>query len=215
MFNRCADERPIAKYQRPTVIAVIDYGAGNLRSVTNVLDLLQAEYRVVRDAASISEASKVLLPGVGHFGQLSSAIDQLDLRSALINSIRSGIPYLGICLGMQVLFSGSDESPESKGLGIFDASVHKFESSERVPHMGWNTLESQGPSLLVNASQVRERAYFAHSYYCPAVPSTTFTCEYGSVFSAVVEHNNVFGVQFHPEKSAQFGVGVIRKFVGL
>ena len=197
------------------MIAVIDYGAGNLRSVTNVLDLLQAEYRVVRDAASISEASKVLLPGVGHFGQLSSAIDQLDLRSALINSIRSGIPYLGICLGMQVLFSGSDESPESKGLGIFDASVHKFESSERVPHMGWNTLESQAPSVLVEASQVRERAYFAHSYFCPVVPSTTFTCEYGSVFSAVVEHNNVFGVQFHPEKSAQFGVGVIQKFVGL
>jgi imidazole glycerol phosphate synthase glutamine amidotransferase subunit len=215
MFNRCADERPIAKYQRSTVIAVIDYGAGNLRSVTNVLDLLQAEYRVVRDAASISEASKVLLPGVGHFGQLSSAIDQLDLRSALIKSIRSGIPYLGICLGMQVLFSGSDESPESKGLGIFDASVHKFESSERVPHMGWNTLESQAPSVLVEANQVQEHAYFAHSYFCPVVPSTTFTCEYGSVFSAVVEKDNVFGVQFHPEKSAQFGVGVIRKFVGL
>jgi imidazole glycerol phosphate synthase glutamine amidotransferase subunit len=197
------------------VIAVIDYGAGNLRSVTNVLDLLQAEYQVVCDASSISEASKVLLPGVGHFGQLSSAIDQLDLRSALINSIRSGIPYLGICLGMQVLFSGSDESPESKGLGIFDASVHKFESSERVPHMGWNTLESQTPSALIEVDQVRERAYFAHSYFCPVVPATTFTCEYGSVFSAVVEHNNVFGVQFHPEKSAQFGVGVIRKFVGL
>ena len=197
------------------MIAVIDYGAGNLRSVTNVLNLLQAEYQVVCDASSISEASKVLLPGVGHFGQLSSAIDQLDLRSALINSIRSGIPYLGICLGMQVLFSGSDESPESKGLGIFDASVHKFESSERVPHMGWNTLESQAPSVLVEASQVQERAYFAHSYFCPVVPSTTFTCEYGSVFSAVVEENNVFGVQFHPEKSAQFGVGVIQKFVGL
>jgi imidazole glycerol-phosphate synthase subunit HisH len=197
------------------VIAVIDYGAGNLRSVTNVLDLLQAEYQVVRDASSISEASKVLLPGVGHFGQLSSAIDQLDLRSALIDSIRSGIPYLGICLGMQVLFSGSDESPESKGLGIFDASVHKFESSERVPHMGWNTLESQAPSVLVEANQAQEHAYFAHSYFCPVVPYTTFTCEYGSVFSAVVEENNVFGVQFHPEKSAQFGVSVIRKFVGL
>jgi imidazole glycerol phosphate synthase glutamine amidotransferase subunit len=215
MFDRCADERSVAKHKRAAVIAVIDYGAGNLRSVTNVLDLLQAEYQVVCDASSISQASKVLLPGVGHFGQLSSAIDQLDLRSALINSIRSGIPYLGICLGMQVLFSGSDESPKSKGLGIFDASVHKFESSERVPHMGWNTLESQAPSALIEADQVREHAYFAHSYFCPVVPSTTFTCEYGSVFSAVVEHNNVFGVQFHPEKSAQFGVGVIRKFVGL
>ena len=197
------------------MIAVVDYGAGNLRSVTNVLDLLQAKYQVVCDASSITHASKVLLPGVGHFGQLSSAIDRLDLRSALIDSIHSGIPYLGICLGMQVLFSGSDESPESKGLGIFDASVHKFESSERVPHMGWNTLDSQAPSALVEANQVQEYAYFAHSYFCPVVPSTTFTCEYGSVFSAVVEENNVFGVQFHPEKSAQFGVGVIRKFVGL
>ena len=215
MFNRCTDERSVAKHERVAVIAVVDYGAGNLRSVTNVLDLLQAKYQVVCDASSIAGASKVLLPGVGHFGQLSSAIDQLDLRSALINSIRNGIPYLGICLGMQVLFSGSDESPESLGLGIFDASVHKFETSERIPHMGWNTIDSQAPSALIEASQVQERAYFAHSYFCPVVPSTTFTCEYGSVFSAVVEDKNVFGVQFHPEKSAQFGVGVIRKFVGL
>ena len=215
MFDRCADERSVTKHKRAAVIAVVDYGAGNLRSVTNVLDLLQAEYRVVRDASSISQASKVLLPGVGHFGQLSDAINRLDLRSALIDQIGAGIPYLGICLGMQVLFSGSDESPESKGLGFFDASVHKFEISERIPHMGWNTIESQAPSLLVEASHVQERAYFAHSYFCPVVPSTTFTCEYGSVFSAVVEHNNVFGVQFHPEKSAQFGVGVIQKFVGL
>jgi imidazole glycerol phosphate synthase glutamine amidotransferase subunit len=196
------------------VIAVVDYGAGNLRSVTNVLDLLQAEYQVVCDASSIAEASKVLLPGVGHFRQLSSAIDRLDLRSALVDSISAGNPYLGICLGMQVLFSGSDESPESKGLGIFDASVHKFETSERIPHMGWNTIVSQAPSALVEANQ-QEYAYFAHSYFCPVVPSTTFTCEYGSTFSAVVEDNNVFGVQFHPEKSARFGVGVIQKFVGL
>ena len=215
MFNRCTDERSVAKHERVAVIAVVDYGAGNLRSVTNVLDLLQAKYQVVCDASSIAGASKVLLPGVGHFGQLSSAIDQLDLRSALIDSISAGVPYLGICLGMQVLFSGSDESPESLGLGIFDASVHKFETSERIPHMGWNTIDSQAPSALIEASQVQKHAYFAHSYFCPVVPSTTFTCEYGSVFSAVVENKNVFGVQFHPEKSAQFGVGVIRKFVGL
>jgi len=215
MFNRRTDERSVAKHKRVIVIAVVDFGAGNLRSVTNVLDLLQAKYQVVCDASSIAKASKVLLPGVGHFGQLCSAIDRLDLRSALIDSIRSGIPYLGICLGMQALFWGSDESPESKGLGIFDASVRKFESSERIPHMGWNTLESQAPSVLVEANQVQDHAYFAHSYFCPVVPSTTFTCEYGSVFSAVVEDNNVFGVQFHPEKSAQFGVGVIREFVGL
>jgi imidazole glycerol phosphate synthase glutamine amidotransferase subunit len=215
MFNRCTDERSIAKHERVAVIAVVDYGAGNLRSVTNVLDLLQAKYQVVCDASSIAGASKVLLPGVGHFGQLSSAIDQLDLRSALIDSISAGVPYLGICLGMQVLFSGSDESPESLGLGIFNASVHKFETSERIPHMGWNTIESQAPSALVETSQVQEHAYFAHSYFCPVVQSTTFTCEYGSVFSAVVEDKNVFGVQFHPEKSAHFGVGVVRKFVGL
>ncbi len=197
------------------MIAVVDYGAGNLRSVTNVLDLLEAEYQVVHDASSISKAAKVVLPGVGHFGQLSSAIDRLDLRSALLDIISAGTPYLGICLGMQVLFLGSDESLEGKGLGIFKAKVHKFETSERIPHMGWNTIESHAPSQLVEASQVQERAYFAHSYFCPVVPSTTFTCEYGSVFSAVVEDNNVFGVQFHPEKSAQFGVGVIQKFVGL
>jgi len=215
MLYRHADERSVAKHKRVAVIAVVDYGAGNLRSVTNVLDLLRAEYQVVSDASSIVGASKVLLPGVGHFGQLSSAIDRLDLRSVLLDSINGGIPYLGICLGMQVLFSSSDESPESEGLGIFKASVHKFETSERIPHMGWNTIESQAPSALVEASQVEKSAYFAHSYFCPVVPSTTFTCEYGSTFSAVVEHNNVFGVQFHPEKSAQFGIGVIKKFADL
>lgn len=197
------------------MIAVVDYGAGNLRSVTNVLDLLGAKYRVVQDAASLRRASKVLLPGVGHFGQLCNAIDQLDLRSVLIESINSRIPYLGICLGMQVLFTGSDEAPGARGLGVFEASVRKFENSERIPHMGWNTIESQAPSVLVEQSQLQEHAYFAHSYFCPVVSSTTFTCDYGSVFSAVVEDNNVFGVQFHPEKSAQFGVGVIKKFVAL
>lgn len=197
------------------MIAVVDYGAGNLKSVTNVLDLLQADYRVVCDAASIAGASKVILPGVGHFGQLCSALDRLDVRSALLESINNGVPYLGICLGMQVLFKSSDESPGAQGFGIFDECVRKFATAERIPHMGWNTIEQQAQSLLVDATQPQEFAYFAHSYFCPVVHFTTFTTSYDTKFSAIVEQSNVFGVQFHPEKSGQFGFGVLRKFVSL
>lgn len=215
MLDRPSHEGPITKYQRSSVIAVIDYGAGNLKSVTNVLDRIGAQYQVVDDGRSLVGATKILLPGVGHFGQLCDALDKRDLRSTIVDALNSGVAYLGICLGMQVLFTQSEEAEGAQGLSIFEGSICKFDSSERIPHMGWNTLESRTESVLLDTTESEQFAYFAHSYFCPVVDSTTFTTSYDANFSAVIEHNNIFGVQFHPEKSGQLGIDVITKFVGL
>jgi imidazole glycerol phosphate synthase glutamine amidotransferase subunit len=203
------------------VICIVDYGAGNLRSVTNVLDVIGADYKLVNDEAAIRAANKIVLPGVGHFGQLVAALDQLKIRQALIDQIKNGVAYLGICLGMQVLFADSQEASTAKGLGIFSGSVRKFESADRSVHMGWNTLEATAPSQLVkplptdSASDSALFAYYAHSFFCPVVDQTVMTTSYGDQFSAVIEFENVYGVQFHPEKSGDFGRLVMQNFVGI
>lgn len=203
------------------MICVVDYGAGNLRSVTNVLDVIGAKYKLVNDEAAIRAASKIVLPGVGHFGQLATALDQLKIRQALIDQIKNGVAYLGICLGMQVLFADSHEAPTAKGLSIFSGSVRKFESADRSVHMGWNTLEATAPSRLVKSfptdlpSDGELFAYYAHSYFCPVVDQTVMTTSYSDQFSAVIEFENIFGVQFHPEKSGDFGRLVMQNFIGI
>ena len=203
------------------MICVVDYGAGNLRSVTNVLDVIGAEHKLVNDEAAIRAANKIVLPGVGHFGQLATALDQLKIRQALIDQIKNGVAYLGICLGMQILFADSHEASTATGLGILSGSVRKFESADRSVHMGWNTLEVTAPSRLVKplptdspiASELF--AYYAHSFFCPVVDQTVMTTSYGDQFSAVIEFENIFGVQFHPEKSGDFGRQVIQNFVSI
>ena len=203
------------------MICVVDYGAGNLRSVTNVLDVLGAEYKLVSDEVAIRAANKIVLPGVGNFGQLAAALDQLKIRQALIDQIKNGVAYLGICLGMQVLFADSHEAPTAKGLGILSGSVRKFESADRSVHMGWNTLEATAPSRLVkplptdSPSDGELFAYYAHSFFCPVVDQTVMTTSYGDQFSAVIEFENIYGVQFHPEKSGDFGRRVMQNFVGI
>lgn len=208
------------------MISVIDYGAGNLRSVTNVLELLNVDFKLIKDAESIRTATKIILPGVGHFGQLSSALDELKIRDSLHEQIESGVPYLGICLGMQILFENSCEAPQAIGLGLMAGSVMKFEKSERIPHMGWNTLDEVKQSRLIKSALVNSSvsnanthcelfAYYAHSYFCPVVAQTVFTTTYGDQFSAVIESNNIFGVQFHPEKSGDFGRLVMQNFASL
>lgn len=208
------------------MISVIDYGAGNLRSVTNVLELLNVDFKLIKDAESIRTATKIILPGVGHFGQLSSALDELKIRDSLHEQIESGVPYLGICLGMQILFENSCEAPQAIGLGLMAGSVMKFEKSERIPHMGWNTLDEVKQSRLIESVLVNSSvsnanthcelfAYYAHSYFCPVVAQTVFTTTYGDQFSAVIESNNIFGVQFHPEKSGDFGRLVMQNFASL
>lgn len=195
------------------MISVLDYGAGNLRSVANTLDAIGAPYELVRDAASLTRATKIVLPGVGHFGQMMRALDQMDVRGALLDRIGAGVPFFGICLGMQALFTASDEAPEEHGLGIFEGRVQRFVGDFRIPHMGWNSLEVRSSSLLLADAGTSPFVYFAHSYYAPVVAATSATCDYTLPYTAVLEHKNIFGVQFHPEKSAAVGQRIVRSFV--
>jgi imidazole glycerol-phosphate synthase subunit HisH len=194
------------------MIAIFDYGAGNLRSVANTLDELGAAYTIVRDREGLARGDKLILPGVGHFGQMMRALDSLEVRETLLERIRAGVPYLGICLGLQALFERSEEAPEVRGLGLYEGAVRRFPSGARVPHMGWNEVD--GPSRLL-AGLRRPYLYFAHSYYVPLAPVTAATCTYGLPYTAVLEDANVFGVQFHPEKSGPLGLAIMRNFVEL
>jgi imidazole glycerol-phosphate synthase subunit HisH len=196
------------------VIAIFDYGAGNLRSVQNTLEAIGCEYTLVRDAAGLERASKILLPGVGHFGQMMRALDQLEVRDALKDRIAAGVPFLGICLGLQALFDASEEAPEVAGLGIFEGIVRRFPAHARVPHMGWDELELRGQSKLLRGLPANSPfVYFAHSYYAPEGDYASANCTYEVPYTAVLEVGNVYGVQFHPEKSGAVGLAIVRNFV--
>ncbi len=153
------------------MIAIFDYGAGNLRSVQNTLGELGCEYTLVRDSAGLLAATKILLPGVGHFGQMMRALDSLGVRETLVQRIQSGVPFFGICLGMQALFETSEEAPEVRGLAIYPGTVQRFPLDARVPHMGWNELEVRPASKLIHHLNARPYVYFAHSYSCPKTPA--------------------------------------------
>jgi glutamine amidotransferase len=198
------------------MISIIDYGAGNLRSVQNTLAEVGAPYLLVDDLEGVRKATKIILPGVGHFGQMMRALDAMRLRQTLLDRIGAGVPFLGICLGLQALFEGSEESPESPGLGLFRAVVRRFgDDAPRVPHMGWNELEPRKTSRLLEGVGERPYVYFAHSYYAPVVDATAATCNYTIPYTAILESGNVLGVQFHPEKSGPLGLQIMRNFVDL
>jgi imidazole glycerol-phosphate synthase subunit HisH len=190
------------------MIAVYDYGAGNLRSVQNTLAEIGCEHEIVRDAEGLGRASKIILPGVGHFGQMMRS---LTVQETLKDRIAAGVPFLGICLGMQALFEASEEAPECSGLGLFRGVVQRFPAESRVPHMGWDELEVRPGARLVRAGYV----YFAHSYYVPEVDDASAYCTYGVRYTAALEAGNVFGVQFHPEKSGPVGLDIVRRFLEL
>jgi imidazole glycerol-phosphate synthase subunit HisH len=195
------------------VITILDYGAGNLRSVQNTLAEIGAAYELVSDAAGLSRAAKIILPGVGHFGQMMRALDQMQVRDALLERIRAGVPFLGICLGLQALFESSEEAPDERGLGLFPGEIRRFPATARVPHMGWNEIEPRnGAKLLANLAP-HPYLYFAHSYYAPLNDATAATCNYTVPYTAVLETRNIFGVQFHPEKSGPLGLQIVKNFV--
>jgi len=197
------------------VIAILDYGAGNLRSVENTLAHLACPYTLVRDAAGLRDASKIILPGVGHFGQMMRALDSMAVRGALLERIGAGTPFLGICLGLQALFEDSEEAPEARGLAVFPGTVRRFPAEARVPHMGWNEIEARPDSRLVRNLNAQPYVYFAHSYYVPETEKSAATCTYAVRYTAVLESANVFGVQFHPEKSGPVGLRMVRNFLDL
>jgi imidazole glycerol phosphate synthase glutamine amidotransferase subunit len=194
------------------VISVFDYGAGNLQSVQNTLGAIGAEYELIRDAAAVERSHKLILPGVGHFGQLTRALDAMGVRDAIVNRIRVGVPFLGICLGLQALFETSEEAPGERGLGIYPGTVRRFQGNARIPHMGWNSLQRVGESRLLLETGEQPFVYFANSYYCPLIAETSAICEYTRPFTAAVERYNVCGVQFHPEKSGAVGLQIMRNF---
>jgi imidazole glycerol phosphate synthase glutamine amidotransferase subunit len=196
------------------MIAVVDYGAGNLQSVANALDAAGAEYRLVAAVRELQAGDKIILPGVGHFGQMMRALERRGLGAALCESIRGGVPFLGICLGFQALLEASEEAPGVEGLGIWEGTVRRFPAGTRVPHMGWNTIDaaSAKESILLRATPARPHLYFAHSYYVPQGPPTVATCTYAVAFAAVAEAGTIFGVQFHPEKSGPLGVHLLKNF---
>jgi len=197
------------------VIAIFDYGAGNLRSVQNTLGALGWEYTLVRDADGLRQAAKIILPGVGHFCQMMRALDALAVREALLERIRAGVPFLGICLGLQALFETSEEAPEVRGLGVYPGAVRRFPQGARVPHMGWNELELRRDSKLARGLGARPFVYFAHSYYVPDNERAAATCTYEVPYTAVLECGNVYGVQCHPEKSGRVGLQIVRNFLEL
>ena len=197
------------------MITVFDYGAGNLRSVENTLAEIGAEYKQVDDAEGLRQARKIILPGVGHFGQMMRSLDALRVRQTLIERIAAGVPFLGICLGLQALFEDSDEAPEVKGLGLFRGTVRRFPEHARVPHMGWNELEPRQQPRLLQGLSPKPFLYFAHSYYAPVCDATAATCTYEVPYTALLESGNVFGVQFHPEKSGPVGLKIVKNFVEL
>jgi len=194
---------------------IVDYGAGNLRSVQNTLDELGAEYLVTNNPAEVHAATKIILPGVGHFGQMMQAIDQLQLRDALIDRINAAVPFLGICIGLQCLFEASEESPGSRGLAIFPGIVKRFVGAARIPHMGWNSLTRLKPTRLLAGLPEDAFTYFAHSFYAPVNEATAASCTYIQPYSAVLEQDNIHAVQFHPEKSGPVGLHVVQNFLKL
>jgi imidazole glycerol phosphate synthase glutamine amidotransferase subunit len=195
------------------VISILDYGAGNLRSVENTLGAIGAEYELVRDADALRGATKIIFPGVGHFGQMMKALDEMRVREALLDRVRAGVPFLGICLGLQALFESSEEAPEARGLGIFRGRIERFRGKERVPHMGWNSLERARASRLLEGTGDAPYVYFANSFYAPASTEASATCAYGVRFAAAIEHENICAVQFHPEKSGAVGLKMMSNFV--
>jgi len=198
------------------IATLIDYGAGNVTSVARALCRLGAEVRTTNEPEEITTATCLILPGVGHCAALLNSLDAHGLRQPLITAMSRGIPFLGVCLGLQVLYQTSAEAPELHGLSLLHGHVAQLPHNVKLPHMGWNQLRPLRDGRLLNGIPAEAYFYFAHSYAAPAGgPATAATCAHGQEFTAVLETEHIFGVQFHPEKSGAAGAKLLDNFLRL
>lgn len=196
------------------MIAIIDYQAGNLNSVHKAFSRFSQAVAITSDPAQLCRASKLVLPGVGHFA-VTASLSTNGLKKAILDQIQQDTPVLGICLGLQWLFKGSEEASRDGGLGIFAGVCSKFPNVVKSPHVGWNQVRAIQDSKLLQGVQNGSYFYFTHSYRAPLIDATTAICQYGEPFTAALERGNVFGVQFHPEKSGDAGLRVVENFCAL
>jgi imidazole glycerol-phosphate synthase subunit HisH len=195
------------------VIAIVDYGAGNLTSVAKALQHLGCECAITNDPDIVRHADKWIIPGVGNFKATAPLV-----HGPLGAVLRAGIahrPLLGICLGLQWMFEGSSEAPELRGLGTFKGQCARFSDQVKSPHVGWDSIAIDGPSRLLSGISSGAYVYFTHSYRAPVCSDTVASCTYETAFTAVAERGNLLGVQFHPEKSGDVGMQMLENFCAL
>jgi imidazole glycerol phosphate synthase glutamine amidotransferase subunit len=195
-------------------VTIVDYGAGNVPSVERALRRLGAESERTSSSERISKAEALLLPGVGHYAALVRALGEQHMRAPLIAAIRQGVPFLGICLGLQVLFKSSEEATQLQGLNLLPGIVSALPPGVKLPHMGWNQLNTKRDSRLLAGVDAGAYFYFAHSYaVLDSNGGAAATCSHGTEFAAVIEQQNIYAVQFHPEKSGEAGARLLRNFL--
>lgn len=201
------------------MIAIIDYGAGNLQSVKKALDFIGAESIITDNPETINACDKILLPGVGSFGDAMDSMRQKGLVETVKENALSGKPFLGICLGLQLLFEESEETPNVKGLGIFKGKIKKFPNDMglKIPHIGWNSLEIRQNDTIFKEIPQNSYVYFVHSYYLHADEESDVATvtNYGIDFHSAVGKGNIFATQFHPEKSGEVGLQILRNFANM
>jgi glutamine amidotransferase len=198
------------------MIALIDYGMGNLLSVSKALESVGGNIEIVDNGSDLEKADAIVLPGVGNFGDGMEHLKSRNLADVVINSIKAGKPYLGICLGMQMLLEESEEAPGVKGLGVYKGKVVRFpDGTEKVPHMGWNSISIKQQNTNLEGVPENSYFYFVHSFYAkPEDKSITIaSCDYILEFAAAIGKDNVFATQFHPEKSQNKGISILTNFV--
>lgn len=201
------------------MIAIIDYGAGNIQSVSKALKHIGCDAFITRDKEQILKADGAVLPGVGSFGDTMDTMNSYGIKDTVVEYTKSGKPFLGICLGLQLLFPESEESPNTKGLGIFDGTITKIPSGEglKIPHIGWNSLDIKKTDGLFKGIDQNSYVYFVHSYFLNATDKNIVSAQtqYGVTIDAAVQKGNVFATQFHPEKSGETGLKILKNFADI